>query len=68
MHWERGLGKSAMSLICGGGGVSYYLAHQLQHSRMHVKIIEKDYARCEKLTELLPELPSFTGMPRTMTF
>ena len=54
-------GKVKNVLICGGGGVSYYLAHQLQHSRMHVKIIEKDYARCEKLTELLPEATIICG-------
>ena len=54
-------GKVKNVLICGGGGVSYYLAHQLQHSRMHVKIIEKDYARCEKLTELLPEATIIHG-------
>ena len=54
-------GKVRNVLICGGGGVSYYLAHQLQHSRMHVKIIEKDYARCEKLTELLPEATIIHG-------
>ncbi len=54
-------GKVQNVLICGGGGVSYYLAHQLQHSRMHVKIIEKDYARCEKLTELLPEATIICG-------
>ena len=54
-------GKVKNVLICGGGGVSYYLAHQLQHSRMHVKIIEKDSARCEKLTELLPEATIIHG-------
>lgn len=54
-------GKVRNVLICGGGGVGYYLAHQLQHSRMHVKIIEKDYARCEKLTELLPEATIIHG-------
>ena len=48
-------------MICGGGSVSFYLAGQLQHARMHIKIIEKDYARCEQLTELLPEATVIHG-------
>lgn len=48
-------------MICGGGGISYYLASQLAHARMNIKIIEKDYARCEKLTELLPDATIING-------
>ncbi|MBQ2118245.1 MAG: Trk system potassium transporter TrkA [Clostridia bacterium] len=42
-------------MICGGGRSSFYLAEQLLKSRMTVKIIEQDRARCEQLSELLPD-------------
>ena len=42
-------------LICGGGRISYYLTQKLIKSRMDVTIIEKDFARCEYLSEKLPE-------------
>ncbi|MBP3657681.1 MAG: Trk system potassium transporter TrkA [Clostridia bacterium] len=42
-------------MIIGGGKSSYYLAQQLLARRMNVKIIERDRARCEELSELLPE-------------
>ena len=42
-------------LICGGGRISYYLTQKLIKSRMDVTIIERDFARCEYLSEKLPE-------------
>lgn len=54
-------GKVKNVMICGGGGVSFYLANQLRQSRMNIKIIEKDLARCEKLTELLPDVTIIHG-------
>ena len=42
-------------MIIGGGKSSYYLARQLLRQKMDVKIIEKDRARCEELSALLPE-------------
>ena len=43
------------ALIVGGGTIAYYLAEQLLSMGIHVKIIEQDPARCEVLSELLPE-------------
>lgn len=45
--------KSA--ILVGGGTLSYYLARILLDSRISVKIIEKDEARCNELAELLPD-------------
>lgn len=45
--------KSVM--IIGGGRVAYYLAKELIALHTRVKIIEKDYKRCEMLCEMLPE-------------
>ncbi len=43
----------ASSFIVGGGKTSYYLAKQLLSMGIKVKIIERDMARCEELSELL---------------
>ena len=42
-------------LIVGGGRVTYYLARLLQDTKIKLKIIERDLARCQELSELLPE-------------
>ena len=42
------------ALIIGGGRVSYYLAKILDDVGIKVRIIEKNYARCEELAEQLP--------------
>ena len=42
-------------VILGGGRLTYYLTKNLIESGIHVKIIEIDKARCEELSELLPE-------------
>lgn len=41
-------------MLIGGGRLTYYLAKMLLQVGIKVKIIEKDMARCEELSELLP--------------
>ncbi len=43
------------TIIVGGGETGYYLAKNLLKSGISVKIIDKDYDRCEKLSQLLPK-------------
>ncbi|MDR2940279.1 MAG: Trk system potassium transporter TrkA [Clostridiales bacterium] len=43
-------------MIVGGSRIAYYLASQIQRMGMHVRIIEIDGQRCEKLYELLPNV------------
>lgn len=49
------------TLIVGGGKIAFYLAEQLIHSGISVKIIEKNLQRCEFLTEHLPEATIING-------
>ena len=49
------------SMIIGGGKATYYLANQLTHMGISVKIIEKDRARCEELSILLPKAIIING-------
>ena len=44
--------KSVM--IIGGGKIALYLGNELLKNKYSVKIIEKDYARCEELSQILP--------------
>ncbi len=48
-------------MIVGGGTIAYYLASQLLDMKIHVRILEKDQARCETLSELLPEATIVNG-------
>lgn len=48
-------------MIAGGGRISYYLAKLLIKSGIKVKLIEKDRAKCEELSELLPEAMIICG-------
>ncbi len=41
-------------LIAGGSKIAYYLTKRLEEARIRVKIIEKDFKSCERLSELLP--------------
>lgn len=59
IHLETNQVKSAM--IAGGGEISYYLAKQLMHMGIEVKIIEIDSKRCDELSELLPEATILNG-------
>ena len=42
-------------LIIGGGETTYYLAKQLLPMGIEIKIIEQNKARCNELSELLPQ-------------
>ena len=48
-------------LVCGGGRVCIYLATALQKSGIQVTIVEKDYERCQTLSEKLPECTIIHG-------
>jgi trk system potassium uptake protein TrkA len=41
-------------MIIGGSRIAYYLAKRLEEARIRVKIIERDFQHCEKMSELLP--------------
>lgn len=49
------------AMLAGGGKVSYYLAKSLIESGIKVTIIEIDQARCEHLSEILPEATIICG-------
>ena len=48
-------------MIVGGGRIAYYLAKQLLGVGMSVRIIEKDPARCEQLSDALPKAQIILG-------
>lgn len=48
-------------MVVGGGETTYYLAKQLLPMGIEVKIIEKDKARCNELSELLPQAMIICG-------
>ena len=48
-------------MIIGGGKAAYYLANQLLHMGIAVKIIENDRKRCEELSVLLPKAVIING-------
>ena len=48
-------------MIVGGGKIGFYLARQLCDLGMRVKVIEKDYARCTKLCDMLPKAVIING-------
>ena len=58
-----GIEKNRVSnaILAGGGKISYYLAQILIHSGIRVTIIEIDRARCEHLSEILPEATIICG-------
>ena len=49
------------TMIIGGGKASYYLAKQLIHMGISVKIIEQDKRRCEELSVLRPKAGIING-------
>ena len=49
------------TMIIGGGTSAQYLADKLLHSGVSVKIIERDRARCEELSLLLPKAIIING-------
>lgn len=54
-------GRIKAAIIIGGGYTGYYLADKLINFGIRVKIIEKDFARCEKLSNLLPKATIING-------
>ncbi|MGN0411910.1 MAG: Trk system potassium transporter TrkA [Lachnospiraceae bacterium] len=54
-------GRIKNTMIIGGGKVAYYLASQLTHMGIAIKIIESDKARCEELSLLLPKAIIING-------
>lgn len=58
---KLGASRIRQVLIVGGGRIAYYLARQLLESGLDVKIIEKDYSRCEELSEFLPKATILHG-------
>ncbi len=55
-------------LICGGGRPSFYLAEKLIESGIDVHIIEKDFERCEELSEKLPKATIIHGDASNQSF
>ena len=50
-----------IALIIGGGTIYYYLAKSLADQKISVKIIDKNKARCEELSEMLPDATIICG-------
>ncbi len=48
-------------LLIGGGMMSYYVAKRLEETKIGVKIIERDFDRCQKLSEMLPQAVIING-------
>ncbi len=48
-------------MIIGGGMMSYYVAKRLEETKISVKIIEQDFARCQSLSEMLPQAVIING-------
>ncbi len=61
----KGFGVKARAIknvmIAGGGRVSYYLAQALTRAHIRVKMIENDEAKCERLSDALPEVEIVCG-------
>lgn len=51
--------KSVM--IAGGGTITYYLVELLKNRGMQISVVEKDFARCERLAEDFPEITVIQG-------
>lgn len=49
------------AMLIGGGRIGFYLARQLTAAGIDVKVLESDYAACEKLSEQLPEVTVIHG-------
>ncbi len=48
-------------LLIGGGKMTYYVGKALEETGISVKIIERDFAVCQKLSELLPRATIING-------
>lgn len=48
-------------LLIGGGKMTYYVAKALEETNISVKIIERDFATCQVLSELIPKAMVING-------
>lgn len=48
-------------IFVGGGNVCYYAAKLLEETKITVKIIERDFDRCNELSEMLPKAIIING-------
>ena len=48
-------------MLIGGGKMSYYVAKLLEETKISVKIIEQDFEKCQKLSEMLPQAVVING-------
>ena len=48
-------------MLIGGGKMSYYVAKMLEGTKIGVKIIEQDFAKCQQLSEMLPHTVVING-------
>ncbi len=48
-------------ILIGGGKMSYYVAKMLEGTKISVKIIEQDFAKCQMLSEMLPQTVIING-------
>ncbi len=48
-------------MLIGGGKISYYVAKKLEETKISVKIIEQDFEKCQKLSEMLPQAVIING-------
>lgn len=55
------IGHIHTAMIVGGSTIAYYLARRLLSAGISTKIVESDSARCEQLSELLPEATIICG-------
>ena len=53
--------KASSVMIIGASRLGYYLAKELIRMKMHVKIIDRDEARCVHMSELLPKAMVIMG-------
>ena len=53
--------KAKSVFIIGGGRITFYLAQELLNAGVSVKIVEKDEARAEELSEQLPKATILIG-------
>lgn len=48
-------------ILIGGGMMSYYVAKRLEETKISVKIIEQDFERCQRLSDMLPQAMIING-------
>ena len=48
-------------MLIGGGKMSYYVAKLLEETKISVKIIEQDFAKCQMLSDMLPQAVIING-------